>query len=91
MEQGTSEKLTEPRMIPCKVGSLASRVEALKNTAIELGERLSPVLRPAEVEKSEDKCQETVTVPLAAELQTNSDILFGVNNFLQDIIDRLEL
>ena len=74
-----------------EVNALVNRTSNLEETARELGEKLSPILRPAEPEESDEKCQEVIYVPLAAEIEVNSGGVFRTVRLLRDIIDRLEL
>ncbi len=77
--------------IPSEVDILASRIDILEETARELGEKLPPILRPLEPTESDEKCQEVIYVPLAADIEVNSGKVSRVNRFLRDIIERLEL
>ena len=74
-----------------EVHALMNRTSDLEEIAGELGEKLSPILRPQGPEESDEKCQEIIHVPLAAEIEVNSGKVYRINSYLRDIIDRLEL
>ncbi len=78
-------------MIPNEVDALANRTNNLEENARELGEKLSPVLRPPEPGEGDERCQEIISVPLAADIEVSSGKVYRINSYLRDIIDRLEL
>ena len=77
--------------IPSEVDTLVSRIGILEENARELGERLSPILRSPELPEGDEKCHEVIHVPLAADIEVNSDKVLRISRFLRDIIERLEL
>ncbi len=91
MNEENYKRAEKQGAIPSEVDTLVSHIGILEETARELGDKLSPILRPPEPPETDEKCQEVIRVPLAADIEVNSGKAFRISRFLRDIIERLEL
>ncbi len=91
MNEENYKRAEKQGAIPSEVDTLVSRIGTLEENTRELGEKLSPVLRPSESGEDHEKCQEVIHAPLAADIEVNSGKVLRISRFLRDIIERLEL